>query len=96
MGNEKLKIKNWVFGLFCFAIFACTEPPTPSLRQTDRELIDSLYSMHYDSVAPILDSQCIVLQAEIIEQATDSILKQRLVEKAKLKARYQKELKIEN
>ena len=96
MSNERLMMNNWGLCCLLFLFFACTEPPTPSLRQADREMIDSLYSLHYDSVSTILDSQCVLLKAELTKQATDSILKRRLVEKAKLQARYQEELKIEN
>lgn len=75
-------------GIILFAV-SCTKPPPPSLRSVDRQLIDSLYSLHYDSVKTLLDSNCAILRAEILEQATDSILKRRLVDMAKLKNKYQ-------
>ncbi len=74
--------------LSCAVFVACTEPPTPSLRQADRQLIDSLYTLHYDSIKVALDSNCVVLQETRLEPAVDSILKRRIVEEAKLKNKY--------
>ncbi|MEM9990467.1 MAG: hypothetical protein AAF738_01820 [Bacteroidota bacterium] len=68
---------------------ACTEPPMPIFRQEDRQLVDSLFSKYVDSVRYIRDSQCNSLKIRVLEEAVDSIMKQRLVERAKLKSKYE-------
>lgn len=73
---------------FVLLLGACTTPPTPSLRQADRQLIDSLYTLHYDSIKVELDSNCILLKEQTLGLTVDSIFKRRLVEKAKLKNKY--------
>ncbi len=87
------KLKYSVFILIVVGLWACTEPPTPMLRQADRQLIDSLYNLHYDSIKVELDSACVTLKEQTIKPAIDSILKRRLVEKAKLMNRYEEQEK---
>ncbi|MEM0992668.1 MAG: hypothetical protein AAF847_20410 [Bacteroidota bacterium] len=70
---------------------ACSEPPTPSLLYADRKIVDSLYQLEYQIMADSLDIACEKLQTESLDVVVDSLLKVRLVEIIKQKARYKQQ-----
>jgi len=70
---------------------ACTDPPVPKLNYYDREIVDSLYLIRYDSLKDYLDTLCVEIEREVMETAVDSIMQERLEEIAELKNRYRKQ-----
>ena len=87
-----------LFRSVCFFIFigwishlvlSCSEPPPPSLRYEDREVVDSLFNVEYDKLKDSLDSMCNRIKETTLQTAVDSILLVRLKEIAKQKSRYQ-------
>ncbi|NJL74242.1 MAG: hypothetical protein HC892_03565, partial [Saprospiraceae bacterium] len=68
---------------------SCSEPPPPSLRYEDREVVDSLFNVEYDKLKVSLDSICTHIKTTTLQTAVDSILLVRLKEIAKQKSRYQ-------
>ncbi|RMF26870.1 MAG: hypothetical protein D6765_08330, partial [Bacteroidetes bacterium] len=62
-------------------LWACTEPPPPSLDARDRQLLDSLFKQHIDSLRPIVDSLCEHWFDSLLPLTTDSILQVRLEER---------------
>lgn len=65
---------------------ACEKEP-PKLKRSHRKLIDSLYQEKRNILRKELDSLCDIKFAAEIEQATDSILQQRMAEiKRKIEA----------
>lgn len=87
-------MENWRTGVLSLLLtaglylVACTDPPVPKLSYYDREIVDSLYLLRYDSLKPELDTMCVTIQRNIMLTAVDSIMEQRLREIAKLKNRY--------
>jgi len=70
---------------------ACTDPPVPKLTYYDREIVDSLYLIKYDSLKDYLDTMCLEIEREVMQTAVDSIMQERLNEIAKLKNRYRQQ-----
>jgi len=88
------KVGNYlVIAIFICTVLAtaCTDPPVPKLTYYDREIVDSLYLIRYDSLSDYLDTMCLEIDREIMETAVDSIMKERLEEIAELKNRYRKQ-----
>lgn len=57
------------------------------LTHAETKLIDSIYTSRIDSLKPIWDSLCITRHDQMLEQALDSIIDQRLAEEAMLRNR---------
>ncbi len=79
-----------VFALVAALLFAaCGEQPETTIRLTSSERIriDSLSKKQIDSLAPIADSICEANQAQMVEQALDSIIELRKAEEQTLRER---------
>lgn len=81
---EQVSADRFVFsqGLlyFCLLLFfslgACGEPEI-KLDRAARRTVDTLVNHQLDSIGPILDSLCDATKEEVIQQAVDSIVKER-------------------
>ena len=64
------------FSILLFSLSACGEPEI-KLDRAARRTIDTLVNHQLDSMSPILDSLCKTTRDEVIQQAVDSIVKER-------------------
>lgn len=72
-----------VFILFMGSLLflaSCFEEPEVRLLQSDKELIDSLYSESIDSLQLIVDSLCLEKRELMYEELVDSFKQVRLAE----------------
>lgn len=86
----KKYILSLVISFLLFSIIACdNQKQNVSLRltPTERNRIDTLYTSKLDSLRPIWDSLCEQRYEAMVEVALDSIVKQRLEEEERLRAR---------
>ncbi|HMQ49738.1 MAG TPA: hypothetical protein PKA00_19865 [Saprospiraceae bacterium] len=83
-------IANYVWGicLCCLLLSAC-QPPDTAVRLTsyERQQVDTLIKTQADSIRQLIDSLCASNKEQRINQAVDSIIKVRLAEEIKLRAR---------
>jgi len=90
MNANKMKRILWVIvsGVLLFG-WACNDQPNIELRLTpaERNRIDTLYNARLDSLRPIWDSLCDANYQTLVRNAVDSIVKQRLQEEKRLRAR---------
>ena len=69
---------------------ACNSKDTEvNLRLTpnERNRIDTIYTVRLDSLRPIWDSLCEMNYPQMVEEAVDSIVQQRLEEETRLRSR---------
>ena len=69
---------------------ACNSKDTEvNLRLTpnERNRIDTIYTVRLDSLRPIWDSLCELNYPQMVEEAVDSIVQQRLEEETRLRSR---------
>ena len=69
---------------------ACNSKDTEvNLRLTpnERTRIDTIYTVRLDSLRPIWDSLCEMNYPQMVEEAVDSIVQQRLEEETRLRSR---------
>ena len=79
--------------LFLVGFSACDTQEDVNLRltPTERNRIDTLYTIRLDSLRPIWDSLCELNQPMMVEAAVDSIVQQRLEEEERLRSRFTEE-----
>ena len=79
-----LKIAT-AFILFAYInLCACGEPEI-KLDRAARRTIDTLVNYQLDSIRPILDSLCTATKEEVIQQAVDSIVRERKKKEERLR-----------
>jgi hypothetical protein len=77
------------YALICSILIwsGCEEQPPPSLTNSQRELIDTLYLREISVIRPQLDSTCDANFAANVQLAVDSLIKVRREEEARLRER---------
>jgi len=89
---ERVSADRFVFSqqlfYFCllllFGLGACGEPEI-KLDRAARRTIDTLVNYQLDSIRPILDSLCTATKEEVIQQAVDSIVRERKKKEERLR-----------
>jgi hypothetical protein len=87
-------LKNYVISLgaiFIFVLTSCTEEPPPTLSFKEREMVDSLFRLQTDSLAPLYDSLCQAHFDSAVQSKVDSMMDERLGEIEKYLERIKKE-----
>ncbi|NUO02106.1 MAG: hypothetical protein HUU01_15990 [Saprospiraceae bacterium] len=64
----------------------CTEREI-RLSANDRQIVDTIYLRRLDSLRPIWDTLCVTNRQKMLDAAVDSLVRTRLEEEARLRAR---------
>lgn len=93
IANAMIKTLRYlvIFGSLCL-LFACSEEESQyRLTSRERVRVDTLYSKEVKLIRGQLDSICEMNHDSLLKLAVDSILKVRIIEEAKLRARVPKD-----
>ncbi len=87
-----MRVPSTILLLLLAVLFwgACNSKDTEvNLRLTpnERNRIDTIYTVRLDSLRPIWDSLCEMNYPQMVEEAVDSIVQQRLEEETRLRSR---------
>jgi len=73
--------------LIIFALTSsCTEREV-RLSANDRQIVDTIYLRRLDSLRPLWDTLCVTNRPMMLKAAVDSLVRTRLEEEARLRAR---------
>lgn len=73
-----------LFVFIASGLLSCGEPEI-RLTRAERKMIDTLFNHKIDSISPIIDSLCNAEKSVLVQQAADSIIKERKQKEMRLR-----------